>query len=62
MRDFAERGFMWCITLAAAAFVMATVGLNFEVLAWVHRQFLAGAGVGVLFVNRHAKLTHLGGL
>ncbi len=47
MRVYAERGFLWCTSLAVVAFVLATVGLNFDILQWLPWVLLAGAAVAV---------------
>lgn len=53
MRVLAERGFLWCIGLAVIAFVMATVGLEFDALVWLPWAFLVGAAgaAAALFVE-----------
>ena len=53
MRLMAERSLLWCLSLAGVAFVLATVGFEFDILAWLTWGLLAlaVACTGALFAE-----------
>ncbi|QMU58512.1 MAG: ABC transporter permease subunit [Boseongicola sp.] len=50
MRILAERGFVWCLSLAFVAFVLATVGFDFGLFTWLPWVLLVGAAISVGFL------------
>lgn len=55
MRLLAERGLLWSLTIAVIAFVLATIGFEFDILDWLTWSFLVVATTCVLALFVEAK-------
>ena len=55
MRAFAERGYLWALFFAVASFVAYTVGLEFDLLAYVPWLLLLAAALAALLMVAEAR-------